>query len=562
MEKKIDCLLIGHNQMDFEEYEKNIKKMGRNSGAYRDLNLDYICINSRPYTAAGIFNLFNNGPGGKGTTGSLKIGETFNAAIAYLGTYLHNRGLNFDFVNSFQEEKVKLSKILEQNNILTIAIITTLYVSVLPILEIIDFIKTYNHTAKIILGGPFVSTKVRTLDPESLEYLFESTIGADFYINSSQGEATLVKIIEALKKNLPPRQINNVYYKRDNGNGYERTSTKKENNKLSENMVNWDLFAGKAGEFVNVRTAISCPFSCAFCGYPEHAGEYQTAPAREIEAELNRLSKIKTVNSLHFIDDTFNIPKERYKEILKTIIKNKFKFKWHSYFRCQYSDREMVALMKESGCEGVFLGIESGNDRILKNMNKGANTSKYLQGIELLKEYGIVTFGNFIIGFPGETRETLRDTLQFIEESGLDFYRSQLWYAEPITPIWKQKEKYRIRGESFEWSHMTMNWETACDAIDEIFLSVKKPVRVPLYDFDFHHIWHLTHRGISPEEVKEFLTFFNRGIKEKLNNPGKKEASAEVVRQLKQTVPGNGIPYQPAGEEKNLLEKYNAGFDY
>jgi radical SAM superfamily enzyme YgiQ (UPF0313 family) len=71
------------------------------------------------------------------------------------------------------------------------------------------------------------------------------------------------------------------------------------------------------------------------------------------------------------------------------MIKNKYEFKWNSFFRCQFADREVVELMKESGCEGVFMGIESGSDKILENMNKASRIEKYYEGIALLKEYDI-----------------------------------------------------------------------------------------------------------------------------------------------------------------------------
>ena len=463
-------------------------------------------------------------------------------------------------VNSFQDEKEKLAKKLEQNNILTIAIITTLYVSVLPILEIVNFIRRYNQTAKIIHGGPFVSTQVRTLNPESLEYLFKSTIGADFYVNSSQGEAALVKIIHALKNNLPPDQVNNIYYKTDGV--YLSTPILIEDNRLSENMVNWNLFASRLKDLVNIRTSISCPFKCAFCGFPEHAGKYQAVEVERIEEELNLLVQTSQVKRVNFIDDTFNFPGSRFKAILKMLIKNKCNFKWHSYFRCQYADREMVQLMKESGCQGVFLGLESGSNQILKNMNKASHIDEYLRGIALLKEYGLVTHGNFIIGFPGETDETVRVTTRFIENSGLDFYRCQLWYCEPITPIWEKREKYKIKGESFEWTHATMDWRTACDRIDEMVLTIKESTWLPQYNFDLENVWHLMNRGMGIEEVKNFLKGFNRGIREKLENSIPKDASYDVIRQLSRACNGSDFLEVSPDKEKNLIDKYNVGFDF
>ena len=529
--KRIDCLLIGHNEMDIEKYEQSVMKMGKHSGAYRDLNLSFITWNGKAYPASDIYNLLCSGNKGPGEVKPLSMMDAFSATISYLGSYLHKNGLTFDYVHSFQDEKSELVEKLSKEDILTVAITTTYYVSFVPVLEIVEFMRTYNKRVKIIIGGPFISTQVRSQNPASLAFLFDA-LGADFYVNSSQGEATLIKIINTLKSGLPLERINNIYYK--NGRGeYNATPIVIEENKLSENMVNWDLFADRLNEFVNIRTAISCPFSCAFCGSPEHAGAYQTAGIAEIERELNQLTKIESLKSIHFIEDTFNVPVERFKKILRMMIKNKYKFSWHSYFRCQFIDREMAELMKESGCEGVYLGLESGNNQVLKNMNKATTMEKYREGIALLKEYGILMHGNFIIGFPGETNETVQDTIAFIKESGINFFRVQLWYCMPITPIWKQKEKYNIKGKSFEWSHNTMDSSTACDIIDRIFLSIKEPIWVPQYNFDINNLLHLMHRGMNQEQVKAFLRTFNSGIREKLINPSSTEISPQVFSRLK-----------------------------
>jgi anaerobic magnesium-protoporphyrin IX monomethyl ester cyclase len=559
----IDCFFIGHNEMDFMEYEKNIRRMGIHSGAYRDLNLNFITYENKPYHLSDIFNLFYRcDQCSKKENKPLSLGETFSPAIAYLGTYLHRRGLTFDYVNSFQDQKEELREYLKQENILTIAIITTLYTSVLPIIEIMDLVKKYNRTAKIIIGGPFVSTQIRNMESSELEYLFGDTIGADFYVNSSLGEAALVKIIKALKNNLPCHQIPNIYYR--SNEFYLSTLILPEDNQLSENMVNWQLFSPLPGEIVSVRTSISCPFSCAFCGFPQHAGKYQTVGVELIENELKTLNKTGTIISVCFTDDTFNVPGQRFKEILKMLVKNKFGFKWQSYLRCQFLDRETAELMKASGCEGVFLGIESGSPQILKNMNKTATVEKYLEGIALLKEFEILNFGSFIIGFPGETSETVQESIRFIKESGLDFFRFQLWYCESITPIYREREKYKIKGSNFEWSHATMCSQRASDYIDEIFLLIDSPTWIPQYNFDFGTIFHIMKRGFSLEEVKGILEAFNSGIREKLKDPSKKEVSLEVIKKLKRTCQKqkDDDDSLPVDAGKDMVSKYDADFDF
>ncbi len=531
MKKKVDCLFIGHNQMDFSKHEESLRMMGIKSGAYRDLSLDFVQYNNSFFTAPDLFNHFYyaDRPKFEGM-GPFRLGNVFSNTIAYLGTYLHRRGLVFDYVNSFQDEREELIEKLTNDEILLIAVPTTLYVSVVPILEIMTFIRKYNKTARIVLGGPFIGAQMRSQDEISMQFLFKS-IGADFYINSSQGEAALVNIVDSLKNSHPFENMFNVIYR--SGNKYIVNPESMENNVLENNMIDWNLFSDRLGSLVGVRTSVSCPFSCSYCEYPQNAGKYQTVCVEAIENELNTISSISKVTSIGFIDDTFNVPPERFKSILKMIIKNKYSFKWNSFMRCQYVDREMVQLMKESGCEGVYLGVESGDQSILNNMNKNATVEKYKAGISLLKEYGINVLVSTLIGFPGETYDSVYNTIKFIEETEPDFLRIHLWYCSRQTDIWKKREEFKIKGSQFAWSHSTMDTNTACDMIAKMVLSLKNTIYVPQYNFDFAGVINLLNRGISLENVKEFLRGFNMGICEKLRSQDNSEISQEAVEKIK-----------------------------
>lgn len=549
---QIDCLFIGHNEMNFVEFEKTVRRMGLRSGAYRDLSLNFINYRQRPYSLPEFYNGLTPPAGSP-----LRMGETFSAAVAYLTTYAARRDFRFDYVNDFQEEREELAEKLTAHSVTAVAITTTLYVTALPIIEIVQFVKQYNSRAKIIVGGPFISTQCRSLESGELHYLFES-IGADIYVNSSQGEAALANILGALRRGGSLAGIDNIYYR--GAAGFSAAPPSPEDNRLAENPVDWDLFGSKLGPYVNVRTAISCPFACAFCGFPEHAGPYQTSGVAEVERELDQLGRTGTVKSIHFIDDTFNVPVSRFKEILRMMVKNRYRFRWHSHFRCQFADREMVELMKESNCEGVFLGLESGSPVMLQNMQKNASIDKYYKGIELLKACGITTFASFIIGFPGETGETLKETRQLIETGGFDFYRAQLWYCETVTPIWRQQDQYHIEGRNFEWRHATLDSNTAADWVEEIFLTVDSATWVPQYNFDFDNLFHLSGRGMTIPQIKAFLNAFNRAVRQKLKQgPGSEVGGREISRMLEACRPGGtgeegGPPPEGRSREKKWQE--------
>jgi Radical SAM superfamily len=163
-------------------------------------------------------------------------------------------------------------------------------------------------------------------------------------------------------------------------------------------------------------------------------------------------------------------------------------------------------LMARSGCKGVFLGIESGSPRILTNMNKSATVEKYAKGMEWLRSYGILSFGSFITGFPGETEETVNETVEFIQQNKPDYYRSQMWYCEPGTPIQNRRAEFNIQGEGFVWSHATMDSLEAMDHIDRMFLTIKDSIWLPQWSFDFWTIPYLIGKGISLDRFRALMT--------------------------------------------------------
>lgn len=522
----IDCLFIGNNELKLTEHEKLLRFSGVDSIPYKSLNLNFIQHENTLFSAMDLFNHFYCNDIASRT--KISTSDIFNHTIAYLGSYLSKRGLSFDYINAFQNEKSLLADKLINNDIKSIVIVSTFYTDRYPIHEILSFIKKHNTTAKIIIGGPYISLAINRLNHQQLQNFFRS-IRADFYINSSQGEDTLVNLINSLKFNTPLSEVKNIYYKIDDE--FVSTPKEAENNKLSDNMINWSLFSERISDFTLVRTAISCPFSCSFCTFPELAGKYQTLSVESIESDLNAIHNIG-VRYIHFIDDTLNVPPDRFKNILRMMIRNKYNFKWDSFFRCQFSDDEMVELMKESGCQMVFLGIESGSQKILDIMNKKVTIDQYKKGIELLNKHGIPTTASFIIGFPGETLETYEETLNFIEYTKPTFCRVNMWYCDESSPIYSKQSLFDIKGSDYYWSHSTMDSSTAINLVEQVLLSIKNSIYIPSYNIDYMLILHLLQRGLSLNQIKDFLNIFNMGIKEKLINPLQKEVGSEFIERI------------------------------
>lgn len=304
-----------------------------------------------------------------------------------------------------------------------------------------------------------------------------------------------------------------------------------EENSIEENVVNWKLFLNRKEKVIPVRTSSSCCFSCAFCTYPKHAGKYKPLSVEAIEKELDTLHDTGMVESINFIDDTFNVPISRFKEILKMIIRKKYKFKWHSYIRCQYLDKETVELMKESGAEAVFLGIESGSQSILDNMNKKVRVEDYERGHKLLNDNEILTYDYFIVGFPGETEETVNETMQFIQRVKPTFYRAACWFCDTKAPVWEMRDKFGIDGYGFDWKHNTMDVDLSQKLIQKMFFSIKDSV---YFGSAYTSIIQMLHYGMSIVDVRNLASAYNQAVSERILNPQIKTFSDEILEKIKQ----------------------------
>jgi radical SAM PhpK family P-methyltransferase len=520
----LDCILIGYNEVDLESLIKSRKSMARGSGVFRELMTNTVQIGGTWMHYMDLLNIILN----KNTDQCIDfhLMEMPNLGVCYLESFLSKRGHQVESIGIYNNQKDRLVKLLKQSPS-AVAITTTFYAETGPIQDIVRFIKQHNRETIVIVGGPYIFNICNWhKDETTLEYLLDS-IGADIYIFDSQGEDSLSNLLYEIKKTERPNLENlpNLIFKKQshitfnnrvidtkNSNStfpeasYIRTQRRAEDNNLDENAIDWSLFSSSSyAPTAQMRTGRGCSFSCAFCSFPILAGAVRFAKLDTIEKEMKQLHA-GGVKNLIFIDDTLNVPPVRFKKILKMMIDNQFKFNWFSYFRCGSADDETFDLMKESGCKAVFLGLESGDQRILDNMNKQVSISQYEHGLRKLHEQDIITFASFIVGFPGETEETIQNTIHFIQKNKPTYYKAQIYYHANDVPINREAEKYGLRSSGYSWRHSTMDWRVACDMVEMMYKTIKGSFVCPLFMFDFWAIPYLFGKGIQPTHFKEFLS--------------------------------------------------------
>jgi hypothetical protein len=218
-----------------------------------------------------------------------------------------------------------------------------------------------------------------------------------------------------------------------------------------------------------------------------------------LEKELRYLHEAGT-RYLVFVDDTFNVPLPRFKQLLRIMIDSQWNFQWISYFRCSNADEEAFDLMAKRGCIGTFLGIESGDI----HMDKFATVERYKLSIKQLHNRGVLTFASVICGFPGETEETVRNTVQFIEDACPSFFSVQLYYHDTRSPIARRSEEFGITGGGYSWRHRTMNWTTAATCAKRMYRSLQNSIPLTTYSFSIWRLPYLLSKGINMPEIHKF----------------------------------------------------------
>lgn len=512
--RDLDCVIIGYNDVDTGAMAARLRTTTKYSGAYRNYE-----TNTAPVAGGRVpyMTLLNQAVAeASGRPSRLHVADLPNLAVTYLASFLRRRDLRVELINFFNGEQERLIDLLASRPS-AVAITTTFYVDGGPIAEIVRFVRERSPETRIIVGGPHIYNICSHVDSLTQNTIFKQ-LGADIFVFDSQGELTLSRVLLALRDPTPDLDaIPNLVYK--DGKTFKRSTREIESNDLDENAIDWTSFSPDYyTPTVQMRTARSCSFNCAFCRYPVMAGALSLTSLEVVEAELRYLRE-HGVRNVVFIDDTFNVPLPRFKDLCRMMIRNKFGFQWFSYFRCSNADTAAFDLMAEAGCKGVFLGIESGDNTILANMNKFAKIERYRHGIKMLKERGIVTFASLIVGFPGETEQTIRNTIEFVEEAAPAFYRAELYYHDANAPIQQKAEQYGITSAGYSWKHNTMNWQQATAAIDDMYRSINNATVLPLYMFDFWSLPYLVGRGISLEQVQRFVGTAQRGLVRSLDDP-------------------------------------------
>jgi anaerobic magnesium-protoporphyrin IX monomethyl ester cyclase len=363
--------------------------------------------------------------------------------LGYIAAYLKKYDISVKIVDcTFLTQKQAIKKIIDSEP--SIIGIQSMYSMRNKTLELASILK--GQCDFLVVGGALPS------------------INPDLFLNNfdivviGEGEQTMLELVKHLENGGDLSQIEGIAY-RDKDTGQIRHTAPRlliedldklpsPYRDLFDNYSYKQYYSKKFGyKTTAIMTSRGCPFKCDFCSRPIFGNNFRSRSASKVVDEIEEVISLG-YNRIWFADDCFTLNRNRLFEVCEEIIKRRLKISWECLSRVDTLDFETANKMKQAGCTRMFFGIESGNDLILKKMNKQITTKQAYNATQICKKTGIKAGAFFILGYPGENAKTILDTVKFASSLPLDYLSFTLPYPIPGTPLFE-----RLNGKivSEEW---------------------------------------------------------------------------------------------------------------
>ncbi|CAN5592639.1 radical SAM protein [soil metagenome] len=372
--------------------------------------------------------------------------------ILSISAYLEEKGMpNSVFDTTFSSFQL-LEEEIRKNQPDVIGIYTNLMTK-LNVLRVINLVKSLqpNQDTKVILGGP----EVKNHAAKFLEH------GAD-YIVFGEGEETMLALIECIRDGANLEHINGIAYTKNGGMlmNPERDKMKDldelpfPNRKAINLRLYLDAWKERHGRnAISINTMRGCPYSCKWCSRAVYGMSYRRrSPGRVVE-EMKSLIANYQPDTLWFVDDVFTISHKWLAEFAEKIEAANIQLPFECITRADRMNKDVIQLLKRAGCYRVWIGAESGSQKIIDAMDRRVDVNKVREMIIQSRLAGIEAGTFIMVGYPGETEEDLKETLHHLKSSNPDYYTITTAYPIKGTPLYEEMEPFFL--EDLPWESST-----------------------------------------------------------------------------------------------------------
>ncbi len=365
----------------------------------------------------------------------------------YLHAYLRKNNVQVHFFDPEAEglNRDQLVRLIKEKSPLIIGIncFTSNYIQAR---NLAAHIKTQFKDAFIILGGPHASAAPETtlnLDGDIFDFL---CIG--------EGEKTLLELYHALKNNGDVSGIKGLAYR------FEGTSVINETRSYIDTLddipfpswdqINFKNYSPQANFYkgmssATIITSRGCPFKCDYCQSKLTLGrKIRFHSADYVLSQIEELYHTYGIRYFRFVDDVFTVNHNRLQHIMEGLEKRQLKIKFWCMTRANMVSNEMLKLLKKGGLDSISIGVESGDNDILKDIGKGITRQDVKKAFSLVKKNKIESQAFFMLGFYHDTDETIKRTIKFAIELNPVFVTFTVLVPYPGTLVFDKHYKNRI----------------------------------------------------------------------------------------------------------------------
>jgi anaerobic magnesium-protoporphyrin IX monomethyl ester cyclase len=328
--------------------------------------------------------------------------------------------------------------------------ITSVTPSIYEAYKVAETAKKVREDCIVVLGGPHATFMPRQT-MEECKYI-------DIIVKG-EGEETTRELIENVEKGAPLNGVKGITFREKNEiiDTDPRPFIKNIDDIPfpSRDLLPMHLYKFNGVKYTTMLTSRGCPFKCSFCSSSRLFGGYWRGRSPEnVLEEMKIVYEEYGIRNIEFIDDTFTLNQERAEKICDEIIKQGWDISWGASSRVDTLSKKLAEKMKKAGCWIIYLGIESGSQKILDAIGKRITLEQVEKAVKILKDAGIKVLGSFIIGFLQDTKETIKETIKFAKSLNLDYAQFSILTPYPGTPIFDYAKKHGMLLTE-DWSKYT-----------------------------------------------------------------------------------------------------------
>ncbi len=372
--------------------------------------------------------------------------------LLYISSFLENNGYNNEVFDSTFESKSTLFKYLDREAPELVAIYTNLMTK-LNVIDLMDYIQSNLPETVIVLGGPDVTYNV----PDYLKY------GADFIV-IGEGEVTMLELVRSIEaRDDSHLQLEGIAYQKDGGEVVRNPSRKNIQNidelplpnrdgiDLFKYLKTWKDFHGQSA--LNVSTQRGCPYTCKWCSTAVYGQSYRRRSPNEVVLELQEIQRKYNPDTIWFVDDVFTVSHKWLGAFVDELQKREVQIKFECISRADRMNAEVINLLKMAGCFRVWIGAESGSQKIIDAMDRRVSVEQVREMIIATRKAGIEAGTFIMLGYPGENKADIKETLYHLKASNPDHFTITVAYPIKGTTLYEEVAERQTRD--LDWRNST-----------------------------------------------------------------------------------------------------------